>query len=141
MKVILIENVPNLGKKGEIKEVKANYYHNFLLPKKLATMPESSEAKIIMKEKVDKNLTEKLRIEKEEQLIKEITGKKFTFLAKADDKGRLYGSIGPKEIAEKTGIDANRINQHFKEIGDHTLKITFDNQKIVEILIEIKLDK
>lgn len=141
MKVVLISNVENLGKAGEVKEVKDGYARNFLIAKGLAVQPTDPKAKEIHQEKVGNSREQK---EKKNDIIKttrEIDGKKFIFISKADEKGNLYGSIGPKEIGEKLGINANLVSEHFKKTGVYDLEIRFDSKNIAKIKIVIEKEK
>lgn len=139
MKVILINDVPSLGKKGEIKEVKPGYARNFLL-NKYALLLNDPKALELQKER--KEVKEKDSVKKEEKSanLEKISGKKFTFMAKTDKKGKLYGSIGSKEIGEKLGIDEGLIKKHFKEAGTFDLEIESNGQKVT-CQIEIKKEE
>ena len=141
MKVILIKNVENLGKVGQEKEVKDGYGRNFLVAKGLAVLPNDPKAKEIYQTKEESSREQK---EKESDIIKvaqNVDGKKFVFIVKTDEKGSLYGSIGPKEIGEKLGIDAGLISEHFKKIGEYDLEIKFDPQNIAKVKVVIEKEK
>ena len=102
VKIILTSDVEILGKKGEIKEVRAGYFRNFLQKKGLA---EIATPALIKKaeEETSKDLEKKK--EKEESLVKkakELNGKTFTFNKKAKKDGNLYAKLSEKEIAAKT---------------------------------------
>lgn len=137
MKIILIQDVPKLGKKGEIREVNPGFARNFLFPKDLAVLPDNTKAKEIAKEKMSRQIESKKEKTGLEAKVKDINGQTFIFQAKADKKGNLYGSIGPKELAAKIGIEENLIKEHFKEIGTYNLKIPFGQEKIaINIVVE-----
>lgn len=137
MKVFLLENVKGLGKIGEIREVKNAYAQNFLIPKKLAVLPNDPSALLILKSRQTKNQAQKEILVKKEKELENINGKKFIISAKADKNGHLYGSIGPKEIAQVIGIDSSLITSHFKQTGVFPLEMATGKVKI-KIEIEIK---
>lgn len=141
MKVILISNVENLGKAGDEKEVKDGYGRNFLLAKGLAVMPNDPKAKEIRQAKTESFQEQKAKKSDIIKLAKDLDGKKFTFSAKTDDKGNLYGSIGPKEIAEKLDIDADLISKHFKKTGIYEIDIKFDSENTASVKIVIEKEK
>ena len=138
MKVVLISDVKNLGQTGEVKEVKDGYARNFLMAKGLAVQPTDLKAKEICKEKVKNSQEQKAKESDIIELSRNIDGKKFVFVSKTDEKGNLYGSVGPKEIGEKLGIDTSLVSEHFKKTGEYVLEIKFDleNRARVKIVIE-----
>lgn len=139
MKVILINDVPSLGKKGEIKEVKPGYARNFLFNGR-AVLLNDPKALVLQKERKEAKEKESVKEKEKSANLEKISGKKFTFMAKADKKGKLYGSIGPKEIGEKLGIDESLITKHFKEAGVFDLALEFGGQKVT-YQIEIKKEE
>jgi large subunit ribosomal protein L9 len=107
MKVLLRRNVLNLGKIGEVVEVKAGYGRNYLLPERLAVEPTKSNLKAVEAEKA-KYLEE---VAKERAAMElraaAIRGKEVTIIARANEEGLLYGSIGPAQIVAalaETGV-------------------------------------
>ena len=141
MRVVLTSNVENLGKAGEEKEVKDGYGRNFLLAKGLAVLSGDPRAKEVH---IEKEKSYKKQKAKESDIIKiaqSIDGKKFIFIAKTDKNGNLYGSIGPKEIGEKLGIDAGLIFEHFKNIGQYDLEVKFSAENIAKVKIVIEKEK
>lgn len=139
MKVILIKDVVNVGKAGEIKEVKTGFARNFLINKNLAVLPGDPKAQDLIKSKSDHQKEEKEKLDIQKDLFQKINGKKFTFKVKADKHGKLYGSIGPKEIGKATGLDEKLIKEYFKEIGTFNLEIKSSNNT-AKIIVEIKKD-
>lgn len=137
IRIFLIENVPGLGKIGEVYEVKSAYAYNFLLPRKLAVLPGDPRALTLQKSKQAKDIEVKTTLVQKEKTIQELNGKKFVVLAKADKQGHLYGSIGPKEIAKVMGVDSSLIKTHFKQIGIFPLEISVGKLQ-VKVEIEIK---
>lgn len=137
IRIFLIENVPGLGKTGEIHEVKNAYAYNFLLPRKLAVLPHDPKALTLQKSKQAKTFEAKTTLAQKENTIQELNGKKFVILSKADKQGHLYGSIGPKEIAKETGIDPSLIKMHFKQLGIFPLEISLGKLQ-AKVEIEIK---
>ena len=139
MQVILMKDVPGLGQAGQVKTVRPGFGRNFLIPQKLAVLPGNPEAVQLAISKKEKELKGVEKEKTQASKLASIEGKKFVFKAKADAKGKLYGSIGPKEIAQKIGVDeAQVLNKHFKKIGIFPLEIELDKdlKTKVEIVIE-----
>lgn len=148
MKVILLQDVENLGKKYEVKNVKAGYARNFLIPKGLAK-PATKEA--IKWLETQKEIEEK-RAEEELKKVQEIAsaldGQEITILVKVGKEGQLYESITPQKIAEKLKelgfeIKKNQIEleEPIKELGEFPVKIKFEHNLEAEIKAIIMEEK
>ena len=104
MKVILLEDVKSLGKKGETVNVSDGYARNLLLPKKLgveATAKNLNELKL-QKAHEDKVAAEKL--EEARAFAKELEEKSVTVAIKVGEGGKVSGSVSTKEIAEAAKV-------------------------------------
>jgi large subunit ribosomal protein L9 len=98
MKVLLRRNVLNLGKIGEVVEVKAGYGRNYLLPQRLAVEPNKANLKVVEAEKqkyLEEVAKERAAMELRAAAIRD---KEVTITARANEEGLLYGSIGPAQI-------------------------------------------
>lgn len=116
MKVILLQDIKALGKKGDLAETSDGYARNYLLPKKLAKEANAqamNEYKNAENSKNYKIATEKAQAEEQKKMLE---GKKFKMTAKAGQGGRLFGSITSKQVAEEIKKQYN---------------ITVDKRKIV----------
>ena len=100
MKVILLEDVKSIGKKGEIIDAAEGYAKNFLLKKKLGV--EATPANLnnlkLQKKHDDKVAAENLQAAKD--FAKELEAQKVTVFMKAGENGRAFGSVSSKEIAK-----------------------------------------
>ena len=115
MKVILLQDVKKIGKKGDVIEASDGYARNFLFPKKLAQ--EATEANLhILNNKKENDRKQKLaEIEAAQKLANELKGKEITIKAKTGENGKLFGAITSKDVAEliktqyKVEIDKKKI--------------------------------
>ena len=101
MKVILLQDVKSLGKRGELVEASDGYARNYLLPRKLAKEANAqamNEYKNAENSKQYKIATEKAQAEAAK---KKLEGKIFKMTAKAGQSGKLFGSITSKQVAEE----------------------------------------
>ena len=100
MKVILTQDVKNLGKKGEMVTTTDGYARNFLFPRKLATEA-NAQAMTELKNREDSQ-NHKIKVEKEAatDAASKLSGKTVKITAKAGQGGRLFGSVTAKEVAE-----------------------------------------
>lgn len=133
MKIVLKENMSNLGEKGEIVEVKDGYARNYLIPNGLA-LPYNEKTK-----KMVENLLElqKNKIQREESVYQEkldaVKGKKIVVEQKTGEQGRLFGTVTTQDIEdalkkqEDVEIDRKYIvlEKHISTVGEYDVKIKF----------------
>lgn len=132
MKILLLEDIKGLGKKGEIHEVKDGYGQNFLIAKGKAK-PATNE--VINKYKAEqKNLAEAKALESAErkQLANTLEEVKLTIAKKANN-GALFGSITKDEIAQTLA------KQHRIEIDKKHIEIKNPIKQIGDFVVEVKL--
>ncbi len=133
MKVILLQDVKSLGKKGELVSVSDGYARNFLFPRNLAkeanaqAMNEFRNAEQSKQYKID---TAKAAAQKAKE---ELEGSKFVMKAKAGDSGKLFGSITAKEIAAEIS------RQKLVDVDKRKVVLKDDIKNLGEYEAEIKL--
>lgn len=131
MKVVLMQDVPNLGKTGEIKEVADGYGRNYLLPKGFAAMA----TKGLIKQAQERAEAQKRREAKSrtesEQLAQRLNGQTLRFTVRVGELDRLYGSITNVDLAEKLkeqlGIEVDRrkidLGEPIKRAGVYSVPV------------------
>lgn len=126
MKVILLQDVDNLGKKYEVKEVADGYARNFLFVKELAKLATEETLKQLETERALLAQKAEADLKAEEQVVGQLDGQEVEIVVKADDGGKLYGSVSAAKIAKALkdkGFDIKRnqikLNQPIKEIGEY----------------------
>ena len=145
MEIILLENVKNLGKIGDVVSVKRGFGRNFLLRYGKALKANEENKKYVEKKKEDLN---KKNIELKKNAIKIfdiLKQKKYKFIKKAKDNGELYGSVKPKEISmtihnlDKIEIKPSQIdlNKEIYKVGSYNAKINLHTEVQAKILIEV----
>jgi len=149
MKVILLTNVPKLGKTYEIKGVASGYARNFLIPQKKAEI--ATDAKIAQLEQMRAKHTAAAVAERTALAshIESLNGKTVTLTEKANDLGHLFAAIHKPEIvsaiATQLGetIDSGYLmsDETIKEIGDHTIEIGEGDIKATLTLTVIKAEE
>ena len=145
MKVILLEDVKTLGKKGEIVNVNDGYARNFILPKKLgleATGKNLNDLKL-HKQNEEKVAQEVLDAAKE--LAKKIEAGKVEVTIKTGEGGRTFGSVSSKEIAiavkEQLGYDLDKKKIQIKEAirtpGMHLVPVKLHQKVTAELKVHV----
>lgn len=145
MKVILLQDVKSVGKKGQIVNVSDGYGANFLLPRKLAVM--ATKTSLEIKDKQDEARAEELKKQKEAaiELSKKLETICLELTAKAGDHGRMYGAISTKQIEEEMkkqfGIEIDKRkfveNNNLNSFGTYLLKIELFKGVIGTIKVHI----
>ena len=145
MKVVFLEDVPNVAEVGEMKEVADGYGRNFLIPKKLAILADSQAASII-----EAQLKKKARLQAETEaemgeLAQQLEGKEIVLKARAGAKDRLYGSITTADIAEELSksaglvVDKRKIEleESVREVGSYEVAIRLTKDIIPRIKLTV----
>ncbi len=99
MQLVLTEDVPNLGRQGEVVEVKPGYGRNYLLPNGLATVPSEHNLRLLERYKQRVSAAREARIADLRALADQIQRVTITIEANANEEGHLYGSVGAPEIS------------------------------------------
>jgi len=149
MEVVLLENIKNLGKIGDIVTVTRGHGRNFLI--KFGKALKASKDNIDLVNKKKDNLNEKnLAVKKEAKKIFDIiNNKKYKFSKRSKDNDELYGSIKPKEVSktieetDKFEIKPSQIdlNKEINKIGSYEAKINLHAEILANIHIEVVKEK
>src|SRR6516162_9175213 len=100
MQLVLTEDVPSLGRQGDLVEVKPGYGRNYLLPNGLATVPTEHNLRLIDRYKQRVQAAREARIADLKVLAEQIQRVTVTIEANANEEGHLYGSVGAPEITK-----------------------------------------
>ncbi|MDO5041621.1 MAG: 50S ribosomal protein L9 [Peptoniphilus sp.] len=148
MKLILLQDAKNIGKKGELVEAKDGYARNFLIPRKIAIEATPDNLKQWEAEQERLAEEEKQNIEKFSALKKEIESKKILITAKGGDKGRLFGAVTSGDIKDalqaQLNIDVDKkkieLTDNIKETGLKTVSIKLYKDISAKLKVEIKAE-
>ena len=145
MQVILLENIKNLGKVGDVVKVKRGHGRNFLIKYGKALKASKDNIALVSKKKENLNV-KNLALKKEAKKIFDvINNKKYKFSKRTKDNDELYGSIKPKEISrnieeiDKIQIKPSQIdlNSEITKTGTYDAKINLHAEIIATIHIEV----
>ena len=145
MKVIFLQDVPNVARAGEIKEVADGYGRNFLIPRKLALLARS-ESINAMAEKLTVQARSEAQTETElVEMANQLDGREVFLDARRGSKERLYGSITTADIAAElentTGlaIDKRKIelDEPIRQIGSYEVNIRLAKDIVPKIKVTV----
>jgi len=149
MEVVLLENIKNLGKIGDVVSVKRGHGRNFLIKYGKALKASKDNIDFVNKKKASLN-EKNLSIKKEAKKIFDIiNNKKYKFSKRAKDNEELYGSIKPKELSkaienmDKIEIKPSQIDlsSEINKIGSYKAKINLHAEILANIHIEVVKEK
>lgn len=149
MKVIFIEDVPNVARVGQTKVVTDGYARNFLLPRKLALVADS-QAAVAVESQLKKKIKQR-DIEEAEMaaLAEKIEGVEVTLKAKVGESEKLYGSVTAADIAGELGksagfeVDKKKIElaEPIRQLGVHDVTIRFTHDITAVIKVNVMSDE
>jgi len=137
MKIILMDDVPALGRRGEVRDVSDGYARNYLLPHKLALHATTANLKNLEQIKARQDVAAaKLAAQAQEQ-ARAIEALHFTQARQASDEGRLFGSIGKADLVaflSQHGVEVERrriaMDEPIKSVGDFTIPVRLHEEHV-----------
>lgn len=145
MKVILLKDVKNIGKQGEVKEVASGYAHNFLFKKGLAEEANQTNLKKLEAHNEEVRQQEADELQAAKDLKVELEGKEVEIKTKAGEDGRLFGSVSSKQVIEAyqsqhdIKLDKRKLDmpEPFKSLGYHKVNIKLHSEVEAELKVHV----
>src|SRR5580692_3007581 len=144
MQVILLERVEKLGQMGDEVRVKDGFARNFLLPKKKALRATKANREYFQTRKAELEAHNLERRKDAEAVAKKLHGQSFMLIRQAGDRGQLYGSVSPRDVAvamEQAGFKVDRnqvhISQAIKAIGVFTVPVVLHPEVRVNVSMNV----
>lgn len=143
-KILLREDIENLGGRGEVVKVKAGYARNYLLPQGLATLATKGNVKQIEQERA--SLLKKAAVEKAtaEAQAEQMGNIALSFERRAGESGQLFGSVTSMDIAEAIqakGYEIDRrkivLKDAIKETGEYTVSVKLHREVSIDIPVTV----
>ncbi len=146
MKVILLEDVKTLGKKGEIVNVNDGYARNFILPKKLGIEATNKNLNDLKLKKANEEKVAQEVLKEAQELAKKLEAGKVEVSIKVGEGGRTFGSVSSKEIAialkEQMGYDIDKkkiqMKDTIKALGSHAVPVKLHAKVTAELKVIVK---
>ena len=145
MKVILLEDVKALGKKGEIVNVNDGYARNFILPKKLGLEATGKNLNDLKLQKANEEKIAQEQLEAAKALAEKIAAGKVTLQIKVGKGGRTFGSVSSKEVAhavkEQMGYDIDKkkiqLKEAIKTLGTHIVQVKLHTKVTADLKVVV----
>lgn len=145
MKVILKEDVQNLGQQGDVVEVKSGYARNYLMPQKLAILFTKQQKKSI--EEAQRVEERKLEREKDqlELVLKQVEDLSLSLKMQSEEDSKLFGSVTKLDIVkllEENGITLDKkyvdLSSPIKTLGEHKVNIVFTKEMSASFILAVE---
>jgi large subunit ribosomal protein L9 len=145
MNVILLENVENLGGIGDLVKVKPGYGRNFLLPQGKAALATPGNMKAIEERRAELEKLAAEEVKKAKARAKSIEGVELVISANAGSEGKLFGSVGPLDVAEalaKIQVEVERAEVRMPdgpigELGDYVVGVHLHSEVNAEVTVRV----
>ena len=145
MKIILLEDVKALGKKGQSVEVSNGYARNFILPKKLGVEANSKNMNDLKLQKQHEAKVAQENLEAAKDLAAKLEAAKIELTMKTGEGGKTFGSVSSKEIAqavkEQLGLEVDKkkiqIKEPIKSLGMHLVPVRLHPQVSAELKVHV----
>ena len=145
MKIVLLENLRNLGSIGQIIDVKRGYARNYLIPQKKALFASEKNIKQVEKIKIDLNKKDQEKKKEAKAIAEKLNNKSFEIKKLVTENNELYGSVKPTEISkllkdnENIELSSSLIQpvKEIKSIGE--FKVVLNLHSEIESFIKIKV--
>lgn len=145
MKVILKEDIQNLGQQGDVVEVKSGYARNYLMPQKLAILFTKQQKKSI--EEAQRVEERKLEREKDqlESVLKQVEDLSLYLKMQSEEDSKLFGSVTKLDIVkllEENGITIDKkyvdLSSPIKTLGEHKVNIVFTKEMSASFTLTVE---
>lgn len=145
MKVILLEDVKSLGKKGDIVNVSDGYARNAILPKKLGVEANNKNLNDLKLQKKHEERVAAENLANAEELAKEVEKQKVVVKIKTGEGGRIFGSVSTKEIAqaakEQAGLELDKkkmqLNEAIKALGTYEVPVRLHPKVTAKLTVQV----
>lgn len=145
MKVILLEDVKTLGKKGQILEINDGYARNFIIPKKLGLEATPQNLNTLKLQKANEEKIAKENLEKARAFAAELEKLTVVVKIKGGEGGKVFGSVSSKEIAEEAkkqfGIELDKkkivIDEPIKAFGTYELNVKLHPEVVGKLKVRV----
>jgi large subunit ribosomal protein L9 len=142
VELLLAEDVPALGRQGDIVQVRAGYARNYLLPQGLATVASEHNKRMVEKHRVKLADLAKQRLVELKKLADAISKYSVTIEAHANEEGHLYGSIGAADISKSlrgasfdVAPECVKLEGPLKELAMYTVKVQLHPEVETEVKV------
>ena len=147
MKLILKEDMSNLGTAGDVVDVKPGYARNYLLPQGLAYLASAANVRRLEEEQKQREERSRRDYLEARRRAAQMQGKQLVFQARAGEEGKLFGSVTSGDIADRLneqGLDFEidrrwiQLDEPLKALGEHTVPVRLHTDVTVDVEVQVE---
>jgi len=138
MELILLEKVQKLGDLGDKVNVKPGYGRNYLVPQGKAVPATSTNIAEFEKRRAELEKAAMAKLSSAEDRLKALDGFEINLVANASEEGKLYGSIGPREIAEAVEKEGPKLEKSEVIMGEGPIRYTGEHEVLVHLHADVE---
>lgn len=145
MKLILLEDVKNLGKKGDLVEANDGYARNFIIPKNLGVEASPKNLNDLRQQKLNEEKRQAEILAEAEHMAEALKDKVVKLSIRVGKEGKVFGQISTKEIADEAkkqfnlDIDKKKmVSEPIKAAGTYKIAVKFHPKVVGELTVEVK---
>jgi large subunit ribosomal protein L9 len=140
MELILLEKVLNLGDLGDKVTVKPGYGRNYLVPQGKAVRATAANLAEFEKRRAELEKVAMAKLSTAEERVSALQDFEITLTANASDEGKLYGSIGPREIADAVSAAGPQLEKAEVIMGEGPIRYTGEHQVLVQLHADVEAE-
>jgi large subunit ribosomal protein L9 len=144
MKIILMEDVPSLGRRGEVREVATGYARNYLLPKKLALPATAGNLQNLDHLKRQRERAEQKVRDDAQAMAERIAGLTLAVTTRASEDGRLFGSVTSQDVVDflarnQVAVEKRRVAlpEPIKALGEYGVPIRLHHDVTATLAVTV----
>jgi large subunit ribosomal protein L9 len=138
MELILLEKVQNLGDLGDKVNVKPGYGRNYLVPQGMAVRATKANIAAFEARRAELEKAAVAKLSSAEDRLKALEGLEINMTANASEEGKLYGSIGPREIAEAVEKEGPKLEKSEVIMGEGPIRYTGEHDVLVQLHADVE---
>jgi len=140
MEVILLQKVRNLGDLGDTVSVRPGFGRNYLMPRGIALPATKANLKVFEERRAELMAQSEERLDRARGRAEQIQGREFVIAMRASDEGKLFGSVGPHEIADKITAEVAEVDAKEVVLPDGLIRLVGEHTVLLQLHAEVELE-
>ena len=140
MEVILLQKVRNLGDLGDTVKVRPGYGRNFLMPRGIALPATKANLSVFEERRAELQAASQEREDRAKARAEKLRGQEYVIAMRASDEGKLFGSVGPQEIADKITEETVEVTPREVGLTEGTIRLVGYYTALLQLHAEVEVE-